>query len=191
MFTEEDVCMRAHSCPTLCNPMDCSSLGFYVPGILQTRIMELVAISFSRVSSRPRDRTQVSHIAGTCFTLWATREVLPNRKLRQFIGCFFLSFLPEFKSDFNFYHNISSWWNNWAHFLFHFSSSLCWSFSFLAFLRKDWPTCLSCYSREPTTYPGAHPSVNKKPRGTMLQIRMCPQVPSPWVRIVFLNSVIW
>ena len=47
------------SCPTLCNPMDCSPPGSSVHGILQTRILEWVAISFSRESSRPRDRTQV------------------------------------------------------------------------------------------------------------------------------------
>ena len=43
-------------------------------GIFQARILEWVAISFSRGSSWPRDQTQVSHIAGRCFTLWATRE---------------------------------------------------------------------------------------------------------------------
>ena len=37
---------------------------------------EWVAISFSRGSSQPRDQTQVSHIVGRCFTIWATREVL-------------------------------------------------------------------------------------------------------------------
>ena len=45
-----------------------------VHGILQARILEWVAISFSRGSSQPKDWTQVSHIAG--FTLWATREAL-------------------------------------------------------------------------------------------------------------------
>ena len=40
-----------HSCPTLCNPMDCSPPGSSVHGILQTRILEWVAISFSRGSS--------------------------------------------------------------------------------------------------------------------------------------------
>ena len=55
--------------PTLCNPMDS-----IVPGILQTRILEWEAFSFSRVSSQPRDWTQVSHIAGGFFTSWATRE---------------------------------------------------------------------------------------------------------------------
>ena len=45
-----------------------------VHGILQARILEWVAISFSRGSSQPRDRTQVSHIAGRCFNLCTTRE---------------------------------------------------------------------------------------------------------------------
>ena len=56
------------SCLTLCNPMDCSPPGSSVHGILQARILEWVAISFSRGSSQPRDRTQVSRIAGRCFT---------------------------------------------------------------------------------------------------------------------------
>ena len=54
----------AQSCPTLCDPMD----------ILQARILEWVAIAFPRGSSQPRDRTQVSRIAGGFFTRWATRE---------------------------------------------------------------------------------------------------------------------
>ena len=54
----------AQSCLTLCNPMD-----YTVPGILQARILERVAIPFSRESSQPRDLTQVSHIAGRFFTI--------------------------------------------------------------------------------------------------------------------------
>ena len=54
-------------CPTLCNPMDYSWPGSSVHGILQARILEWVAIPFSR----PRDRTQVSHIAGRFFTIWS------------------------------------------------------------------------------------------------------------------------
>ena len=46
----------AQSCPTLCDPMDCSLPSSSVHGILQARILEWVAISFSRGSSRPRDR---------------------------------------------------------------------------------------------------------------------------------------
>ena len=53
------------SCGTLCDPMDCSLAGSSVHGILQARILEWVAIFFSRGSSRPRDRTWVSHIAGS------------------------------------------------------------------------------------------------------------------------------
>ena len=64
----------AQLCLTLCDPVDCSLLGFSVHGILQARILEWVTISFSRGSSRPRDWTQGSHIGGRHFNLWATRE---------------------------------------------------------------------------------------------------------------------
>ena len=67
------VCV-AQSCPTLCHPMDCSLPGSPVHGILQARILEWVAISFSRGSFQPRDQTQVSCIAGRFFIIWATRE---------------------------------------------------------------------------------------------------------------------
>ena len=66
----------AQSCPTLCDPVDCSSPGSSVHGILQARMLEWVAISFSRGSSQPRDRTQVSRIAGRHFNFWATRDFI-------------------------------------------------------------------------------------------------------------------
>ena len=50
----------AQLCPTLCNPMDCSPPGSTVHGILQPRILEWIAILFSRRSSQPGERTQVS-----------------------------------------------------------------------------------------------------------------------------------
>ena len=56
--------------------MDCSPPGSSVHEIFQARILEWVAISFSRGSSQPRDRNQVSCIAGRFFTDWATREAL-------------------------------------------------------------------------------------------------------------------
>ena len=56
-------------CLTPCDPMDYSLPGFSVRGILQARILEWVAISFSRESSQPRDQTQVSCIAGRHFTI--------------------------------------------------------------------------------------------------------------------------
>ena len=62
------------SCQTLCDPMDCSLQGSSIHGTFQARVLEWVAISFSRGSSWPRDRAQVSRIVGRCFTLWATRE---------------------------------------------------------------------------------------------------------------------
>ena len=61
----------AQLCPTFCDPMD-----YTVHEILQARVLEWVAIPFSRGSSQPRDRTQVSHTADGFFTSWATREVL-------------------------------------------------------------------------------------------------------------------
>ena len=66
----------AQSYPTLGNPMDCSLLGFSVHWILQARILEWVAIPFSRGSSQPRDQTRVSHITGRFFTIWVTRIFL-------------------------------------------------------------------------------------------------------------------
>ena len=69
------------SCLTVCNPMDYSLPGSYVHGILQARILEWVAIPFSRGSSQPRDQTQVSCIAGRFFTVWATRADPPYASL--------------------------------------------------------------------------------------------------------------
>ena len=64
----------AQLCLTLCDPMDCSSAGSSVPGILQAGILEWVTIPFSRGSSWPRNQTWVFCIAGRFFTVWATRE---------------------------------------------------------------------------------------------------------------------
>ena len=54
--------------------MDCSPPGSSLHGILQARVLEWVAISFSRESSWCRDQTRVSCIPGRRFYLWATRE---------------------------------------------------------------------------------------------------------------------
>ena len=59
----------AQSCPTLCDPMDCSPPSSSAHGILQARILEWVAMSFSRGSSQPRDQTQVFCIARRFFTI--------------------------------------------------------------------------------------------------------------------------
>ena len=62
------------SCLTLCDPMNCSPPGSSVHGISKARILEWVAIPFSRGSFWHRDWTQVSCIAGRFFTNWANRE---------------------------------------------------------------------------------------------------------------------
>ena len=58
-------------CLTLCYLMD-----YRVHGILQTKILERIAVPFSKGSSQSRDRTQVSYIAGRFFTSWTTKEAL-------------------------------------------------------------------------------------------------------------------
>ena len=75
-YSPESESEVAQSCPTLSDPMDCSLPGSSVHGIFQARILEWVAISFSRRSSWPRDWSQVSRIVGRRFTVWDTREVL-------------------------------------------------------------------------------------------------------------------
>ena len=58
----------AQSCLTICNPMACILPGSSVHGILQARILEWVAIPFSKGSSQPSNWTQVSYIASRFFT---------------------------------------------------------------------------------------------------------------------------
>ena len=62
------LCLVTQSHLTLCNPVDCSPAGFSVHGIFQARVLKWGAFSFSKVSSQPRDQTQVSQIAGAFFT---------------------------------------------------------------------------------------------------------------------------
>ena len=59
----------APSCPARCGPVDCSLPGSFFRGTLQARTLEWVAIPFSRGSSRPRDRTWVSHTASSFYTI--------------------------------------------------------------------------------------------------------------------------
>ena len=69
------VCVLAiQLCPTLCNALDCHSSGRYVLKILSARILEWVAITFSRGSSWPRDWTQVSCTAGRFLIVWVTSK---------------------------------------------------------------------------------------------------------------------
>ena len=89
----------------LCDPVDCSPPGSSVHGISQARILEWVTISLSQGSSRPRDRTQVSRIAGRQRQMPADSltseppgkprlilEIMPNKFL---CGCKYLAFEQE------------------------------------------------------------------------------------------------
>ena len=72
MFCQWTESFRTQLCLTPCDPMDCSPPGSSVHGILQARILEWVAIPFSRGSSQLRNWTKVSCIVGKFFTTWAT-----------------------------------------------------------------------------------------------------------------------
>ena len=72
------VVLMAQACPTLCDPLDCSLTGSSVHSIFQTRILEWVAVSFSRGSPWPRNQTHISWVSCTArrfFTTWATLAV--------------------------------------------------------------------------------------------------------------------
>ena len=89
----------AQLCLTLCDPMDCSLQGSSVHGIFQAILLEWIAISFSRGSSQPRDRTWVFCIVDRRFTVWATRKVLTTSAR---------SLLPN---------NVTSWGSGWMYLL--------------------------------------------------------------------------
>ena len=70
----------AQSCLTLCDPMDWCLLGSSIHGIFQARVLEWVAISFSRGSSQSRDGTHTSHISCTA------RELLTNETTEKLMS---------------------------------------------------------------------------------------------------------
>ena len=88
------------SCPTLCGPVDCSPPSISVHGILQARILEWVVIPTSRGSSWPRDRIEVSRIAGRFFTVWATSEAQSPIEFISLIalGCMVFFWTPPYLS---------------------------------------------------------------------------------------------
>ena len=107
----------ARSYPTLCHPMDC-----IVHEILQERILEWVAIAFSRGSSRPRDGTRVCCIAGKFFTVWATREAPPHCELLLILSVLSWWFSNDI-SDRNNY-NITFFFSILFHELFSITTTL-------------------------------------------------------------------
>ena len=75
MTTGKTISEVAQSCPTLCDPMDSSLPGSSIHRIFQARVLEWVAISFSRGSSWPRGQTWVFHVAGRHYTIWDTLTI--------------------------------------------------------------------------------------------------------------------
>ena len=69
-------------------------ITYLAHGILQARILEWVAIPFSRGSTWPRDKTQVFCIAGRFFIIWATREAPPHTKHRAKYVTYIITFIP-------------------------------------------------------------------------------------------------
>ena len=82
------------ACPTLCNPT--WTIACQTPlsmGFSQARILEWVTISFSKVSSQPRDQTHISHIAGRFLTLWALGSQMEGELPFPFSGNELMSFI--------------------------------------------------------------------------------------------------
>ena len=106
------------SCPTLLPPyglwwlsmrVACSLPGSSVHAIFQARILEWVAIPFSRGFSWPRDQTWVSCIAGRLFTVWTTRKV------SCLLGDGYLTFKTHFFPTNILFWKFSNSQTNWKH----------------------------------------------------------------------------
>ena len=99
-----------------CNCVDCSPPGLPVHGMLQVRILEWIVTSFSRGSSRPRDRTRVSCITGRFFTIWAPWEALnfANLYVKIFTLCPVLyCFLEEMFQKYFVRKNLCRFFEGW------------------------------------------------------------------------------
>ena len=103
---ESDATERLHFLLCMEVKSESSLPGSSVHGIFQARVLEWVAISFSRGSPRPRDQTQVSCIAGRFFAIWATREarecIYMVKILFSFPLCIYLGV-----------ELLDSWWLRW------------------------------------------------------------------------------
>ena len=128
--------------------MDCSLPGSSVHGILQSRILEWVAISFSRESSWSGDQTYVSCIAGRLFTNLARREaliILVGKLLRceSAVGKEKDSRCPPRRywgfSEVDTCHRMSVRWTHDVYLLCHWHWSPC------ACLRENSMLCLRCF----------------------------------------------
>ena len=85
----------AQLCPTLWGPMYCRLPDISICRIFLARVPECAAISFSRGSSRPRNQTQISHIAGRCFILWSTRDSQESSQISPFLLSHIINSMKE------------------------------------------------------------------------------------------------
>ena len=92
-------CCLVKSCPTLCNHLDSSPPGSSVHGTVQARILECIAISFSRGSSRPRDQTRASCLAVGSFTTEPPGKIKYTLDLIQMHTCLQESFQTPAKKQ--------------------------------------------------------------------------------------------
>ena len=102
--------------------MDCVLPGSSVHGVLQARVLEWVAISFSRGSSRPRDRTRVSCTAGRFFTDWSTRDISTFIVLLDYLR---VHFMRVATTGYDIYRCLLSSWDNSSN-LEVGSVNICW-----------------------------------------------------------------
>ena len=138
-------CVHAQSCPTLCNPLDGSPPGFSVPGILQARILEWVAIPSSRGSFQIIDRTRVSCISCIgrqilyCWTTWeAPHGCMHISKLIKLYTLNMYSFLPVLHTSLDsltFFSGSETCFNRYQH---DYLAGMCWGLYSLC--DEDWPS---------------------------------------------------
>ena len=113
-------CLVAKSCPTLCDPVDHSPPGSSIHGILQARILEWVAISFSRASSQPRDQTHVSCLS-VCVCMCVNISVCVYTykcKLYVYCTCMYICMLCFFRyyvKNFKYILKWEQWSLNWVY----------------------------------------------------------------------------
>ena len=147
--------------------MDCSPPGSSVHGILQARLLEWVAISFARGSSRPRDRTPVSCIAGRHFTVCTTREVLKIgwTNIHQVIKTTVCKrktviIIPKEENMIFQGYDRASWWLSWERICLVIQETQVWSPCHEDLLEKEMATYSStlAWRISRTEEPGRPPS---------------------------------
>ena len=122
-------CLDAKLCLTLCDPTNCSLPVFSVHGISQARILDWVAMSFSRGSSWPRDRTLIAFLAGRFFTTEPPGKAQISLMAKCYWALFQLSFVAICMSSFEKYLFRS--FNHFKIGLFIFPLLSCWSFLYI------------------------------------------------------------